>query len=417
MSWKRRQQQIKMRLMWRQNQWLFFLILTWELISGAILVASGHPVPEALTILLFMHKDETGYAYFYTSMTDFVVFGLVISVLLVDVQRQVRPETTCRVMAEELEGHAVIFHFSNLGKRAWQLFRDHDIPVAVVEPDPANLEELIREGYPCVVGTGRAVGDLETVNIGKAKLVFIACDDLETLAVVSSLVRQQNPRCALIARCYEDDIGDVLGKRYRATIVSTSKLAAKFIKEYASKQRSQRCILFGCGQLSRRLLPILQSLNMRYTIVCEKRSEAEDISDEHPFLFGKWNDRDLLKQAGIGDCDLAILTDDDLNKALTTVDEIRSFNTNCKVVCRVFHDDAADMLSAPPFNCDVISTSRYAVEQLRVQGAFKAVGLARPEKTRRSGGGGGMVSSKKAPAEPAPVTEESAEEPLQLVQS
>jgi voltage-gated potassium channel Kch len=408
MSWKRRQRQIQMRLMWRQNQWLFLLITGWILISGCILVAQGHAPLEALQILFFMRKDETGYAYFYTSMTDFVVFGLVISVLLVDVQRQVRPEHTCQVMAEELEGHAVIFHFTNLGKRAWQLFRDHDIPVAVVEPDITQLEELIREGYPCLVASGRTNGDLESVNVRGAKLVVIACDDLETLAVVSSLVRQQNPGCALIARCFDDEIGEVLAKRYRATVVSTSRLAAKYIKEYASKQRSQRAILVGCGSLGRRLLPVLKNLNMRYTIIAEKRSEVEDIVDEHTFLFGKSHDPELLKQAGVGDADLIILSDDDLNKALTTVDEIRSMNTNCKIVCRVFHDDAADMLSSPPFKCDVISTSRYAVEQLRVQGAFKSVGLVSKKSKPPVGGGG-----KDKPAEPALT----ADEPLQLVQS
>ena len=109
----------------------------------------------------------------------------------------------------------------------------------------------------------------------------------------------------------------------------------------------------------------------------------------------------------VGDADLVILTDDDLSKALTTVDEIRGMNSQCKIVCRVFHDDAADMLSSAPFKCDVISTSRYAVDQLRVQGAFKSVGLVgKPAKKT------GPVKKDEVTPPPSPEGEE---EPLQLV--
>lgn len=388
MSWKKRQRQIQIRLLFRQNLWLWLFLLAWMIVFFLVFHNEGHTSAEALAMLVFLRADSGNAAYFYTQMTQMVIFGLVVSVLMVEMQRQVRPETTCRIMAEELEGHAVIFHYSNLGKRVWQLLRDADVPVSVVEPDSARLEEMIREGYPCLVGSGRSSADLEAVNVRGARLVVVTCDDLESLAVICSLVRKQNPRCPLVARCFEDDLGEVLAKRYNATVISTTRLAAKFLKDYAARNRCQRALVVGGGQLARRMFPILQAMNCKYTCIVANHEVVDDLSDDahEIFFYGKSQDRDLLKDAGIGECDLVILSDDDLNQSLATVDRIRQLNTSCKIVCRVFHDDSADMLSHPPFNCEVISTSRYAVDHLRDAGAFAAVGLGAGSKKGKGAG-------------------------------
>lgn len=376
MSWKRNQKEIQLRLALKQNRWVLNLVAMWLTASAVLLVASGHPPLEALQILTFFQQDNSHFGYFYASMTDFVVFGLVISVLLVDVQRQIRPEATCRVMAEELTNHAVIFHFSNLGRRTWQLFRDQDIPVTVVDPDPANLEELIRHGYPCLVANGRNPADLDAVNVSQARFVMVCSDHLESAAVICSLVRKRNQDCDIVARCADDDIGEVLAKQYRATVVSTSRVAALFLRDYLGKHRVQHCVLIGGGQLSRRMIPILQELKMDFSVVAAKESDVDDLLDKDRFIIGRYNDDHILEQAGIMDTELAIFTEDDFSQAMSAVDHVRGLNLHCRIVCRVFHDDAAEILTAEPFLCDIFSTSRHAVDQLQKQGSFKAMGLS-----------------------------------------
>lgn len=376
MSWKRNQKEIQLRLALKQNRWVINLMAMWLTASAVILVLTGHPPLEALQILTFFQQDNSHFGYFYASMTDFVVFGLVISVLLVDVQRQVRPEATCRVMAEELSNHAVIFHFSNLGRRTWQLFRNHDIPVTVVDPDPANLEELIRDGYPCLVASGRNPADLDVVNVAQARFVMICSDQLEPAAVICSLVRQRNSKCDLVARCSDDDIGEVLARQYNATVVSTSRVAALYLREYLGKHRIQHCVLLGGGQLSRRMIPILQELKVDFSVICHKESEVDDLLEKDRYIVGRFSDDRILEQAGVMDTELAIFTEDDFSQAMTAVDHVRGLNLHCRIICRVFHDDAADLLAAEPFLCDIFSTSRHAVDQLQKQGSFKAMGLS-----------------------------------------
>ncbi|MBT9586009.1 NAD-binding protein [bacterium] len=376
MSWIRNRKEIQLKLAMKQNRWLLNLLAMWLVVSAVILVATGHPAVETLQILLFLQQDNSHFGFFYASMTDFVVFGLVISVLLVDMQRQVRPEATCRVMAEELSGHAVIFSFTNLGRRTWQMLRDLDIPVAVVDSDPANLEQLIREGYPCLVGSGRSLADLDAVNIDQARFVMVCSDELEGSAVICSLVRKRNPKCDLVARCADDDIGDLLAKQYRATVVSTSRVAALFLQDYLGTHRVQHCVLIGSGSLSRRMIPILQELQVHFSVVASKETDVDDLLGKENYIVGRFNDDRVLEQAGVMDTELAIFTEDDFSLALTTVDHVRGLNLHCRIVCRVFMDDAADLLSSEPFLCDIFSTSRHAVEQLRKQGTFKSLGLS-----------------------------------------
>lgn len=346
------------------------------LFSGVVLVMTGHPLEDAVRILFFFQHDESHFGFFYESMTDFVVFGLVVSVLLVEVQRQAQPENTCRAMAEEMRGHAVIFHYTNLGRRTWQLFQEHDIPVTVVEPNLANVEEVIRQGYPCLVASGRSAADVEAVNVAEARFVMTCSEDLESAAVICSLVRQRNPDCGLVVRCPNDDIGEVLAKSFNATVVSTSKVASRYLHDYIAKHQVNNCLVVGGSQLTRRMIPVLQDLKVDYQVLTHEANTIEDLVDEQHYVIGDAHDRITLEQAGVLDTNLVILTEDDLSFNLTVVDAVRDLNKDCRIVCRVFHDDAADVLKAQPFGCDIFSTSRGAVEQLRRQGAFRAMGLA-----------------------------------------
>ncbi|MBN9418285.1 MAG: NAD-binding protein [Candidatus Eremiobacteraeota bacterium] len=375
MGWKASRRQIQVRLLYRQNRWLLNLLLAWLLFFFVGLVMTGHSPGESLAILAFLQEDHSHLGYFYASMTDIVIFGLVISVLLVDMQRQVRPEATCRVMAEELHRHAIIFHFTNLGRRTWQLLVDHDIPVTVVDPDPANLEELIRDGYPCLVGSGRTAADLDAVNVKDARFVMICSDHLESAAVICSLVRQRNPKCDLVARCADDDIGEVLSKRYQATVVSTSRVASQFLREYLTKNKVERCVLIGGGQLGRRMIPIVEELEHEFSVVAAHDHDVSDLLDKSHYIVGRFTDDRILEQAGVVDAQLVLFTEDDFSLAMATIDRVRGLNHKCRIVCRVFMDDAADLMHSEPFNCDIFSTSRQAVEQLRQQGAFKVLGL------------------------------------------
>lgn len=409
MTWKSKKRNLQIRILLRQNRSMFLVLALWLATIYTLLLQVDHLSPnDALKIMFFFEQaNSNAVAFFYQSMTDFIFFGLVVSMMMMNMQRQVRPEITSRMMAKELTGHAVVINLSNVGRRVFELFEEHHIPVAVLDSDPSKLDDLIHDGYPAVVASGRHASDLEDVNVTRAKLVFVACDDLEVTPVICSLVRQMNSTCTLIARCYEDEIGEVLAKRYRAQIISTSKFAAEFLNGYAKRQPVQHCVMVGCGQLGRRMIPILEALNIKFVFLVDSPDHVEDLVDEHTFLFGPSHDKDLLAAAGVGQSQLVILTEDSLETALTTADRVRQLNSGCRIICRVFHDDAADMLSSAPFNCDVISTSRYTIDKLRSEGAFQVVGLPPDTKKDRRIR---ALKDDRSHQPPAPSVEEKASE-------
>jgi Trk K+ transport system NAD-binding subunit len=86
-----------------------------------------------------------------------------------------------------------------------------------------------------------------------------------------------------------------------------------------------------------------------------------------------------IAAAGVAEADLVVLCDDDLGDNLVRVDRIRDLNKRARIVCRAFHEDAAEILTRSPFDCIVLSTSRYAADSLARSGVFRDVGIDEPE--------------------------------------
>ncbi|MEW6278433.1 MAG: NAD-binding protein [Candidatus Eremiobacterota bacterium] len=375
MDWKRRSRQLHLSLLIKQNSGIIALLAGWFVVNFLILAGTCPDVRHALLVLTFFETPTTAWGTWYQNMSDFVIFGLVVGVVMVDVQRRYRPEVTCRVLAQEMHDHAVVLSYSHLGQRVVELLDHFHLPSVVVEADRSLVEDLIRQERPLVLGSGRQRTDLEAASVARARLVVLAPDDLETISVTASLVRQMNPDCALVCRCYDDDIGEVLAKRYKATVISVSRLAADFIKEYSAKHKVRHAVIVGGGHVGRRLVAVMKTLGAEYRLIETRREIVEDLMENEPILIGSASDPDVLREAEVERTDLVVLTDDNLSHSLPVIDHVRDMNTGTRIVCRVFQDDAADMITREPFCCDVISTSRYAVEHLARQGVFRALGV------------------------------------------
>lgn len=375
MSWKQSQRRIQLRLIVKNNRLVFLGVGLWILISGVILLATEHTFLETLRILAFFQPAKSNFGFFYENMTEFIFFGFVVSVLFVDMRTQVRPEIALRVMAEEMENHAVIFHFSNLGRRTFELLSEHDVPIVVVDEDPERLEELIRAGVPCFVGSGRNPSDLKTANVAAARLVMVASDDLESSAILCSRVRQLNPRCQLVVRCFEDDMGQLLARRFQATVVSTSSVTTRFLQDYALAHRVQKAIVVGSNSLARRMIAGLQQSQVDVMVITEQPEEVLDLVEEDRFVEGRASDPAVLEMAEASEVQLLVISQEDLELALTTVDNVREVNRDCRILCRLYHDDAACVLTEEPYNCEILSTSRQALEVLKRQGALACLGI------------------------------------------
>src|SRR5262249_25183315 len=163
-----------------------------------------------------------------------------------------------------------------------------------------------------------------------ARVVVVATDDLESAAVACRLVRELNGSCELVVRCSDEDVGSVLARTYRARSLSTSRLAAAFIQSVAVKLPARKAVVFGKNNVGERASEALAEKRILVTHV-ESTSDAS-----------------AMAAAGVGEADLVVLCDDDLGDNLIRVDRIRDLNKRTRIVCRAFHEDAAEVLTRSP---------------------------------------------------------------------
>ncbi len=359
-----RAMEMRLRLAVRQNRLALGFVAGWLSFNAAVFVKIGHePWAGAVATALCLTRAAGGWPTLYQSFTQLVVFGLVASMVATNVTRRYRPEETCRALAGEASEHVVVVGLSNLGRRVVDLAYASGVEVVAVEEDAALLVGLVRDERPCVLGSPRELATLEAAGVARAKVVVVASGDLEAAAVACRHVRALNPGCELVLRCSSDDVGEVLAKAYRARVVSTSRLAALFIQGQAVVARARRVVVIGDNAVAARAADALEAKRIPHAVV--QRPAGDDL--------------EALRAAGAEKADMFVVCDDDLGDNLLLVDRLRELNARARIVCRAFHDDAAELLEQPPFGCVVLSTSRHALGELVRDGALREVGIVAVE--------------------------------------
>ncbi|APR74710.1 TrkA-N:Sodium/hydrogen exchanger [Minicystis rosea] len=290
----------------RQNWAALAFITAWLVANGLIFANLLHlPWKDAALTALCVHKAEGSWGRFYASFTEIVVFGAVASVIAANATRRYRPEATCAALAEQANHHLLVIGYTNLGKRIRAMALAAGAPVVVVDEDRALVDELVRGEEPLVIGSAQEPATLRAARVERAEVVLIATDDLETAAVACRIVRGANPTCKLVVRCSDDDVGQVFAKAYTARVLSTSRVAARFILGHAQKAGTRRAVVLGQNNVGRRVMEALAAEK----IACELAAATEDVA--------------ALQKAGVAQADLIVLADDDLGKNLVRVDRVR----------------------------------------------------------------------------------------------
>lgn len=374
---------VRAQLLLEQNRAALLLVLLWFLANYLIFtLALHHPAKEALLTLFYFREDPTQWGHFYMIMSDFVVFGMVVSVVATGVSRHYRPEQTCAILAESARDHVVVVGYTNLGKRVVELCHHHKVPVVVVDPERERVASLVQNEQPLVIESAAESTALRAANVHRAKLVVIAEDGVEAGAIAARKVRALAPKVALVVRCADDDVGQVLARAYEAKVISTSRLAARHVEQAASKHGPKRCVLIGNNSLSARIYSVLRPRGIDVKILddSEQKSKPEPGSPpvaSEDIVKGAATDYAALRASGASDAELVVLTGDNLGHALVTCERVRDLNATARVIVRVFHEDAAAILTQAPFRAEVVSSSRHALRTLVRDGLFEPVGIER----------------------------------------
>lgn len=337
----------------KQNRLALAFVAAWVLLNAAAFhLVLGQDTGDALLSAACIQHGDGTWAHFYTGFTEVVVFGAVASFVVANVTRHYRPEATCAELARHARDHVLVVGYSHLGERVRELATAAGADVVVVEQDRALAQGLVRDEEPVVFGSMSDAAVLQASGAAHAAVVVVATDDLEEAAIACRVVRAKNPRCELVVRCADDDVGKALARAYGARAVSTTRIAATLIAGRAAKIGSRRAIIVGKNSLASRVSEALSSANVETTVV---QGEAE------------------LMAAPLENTQLVVFAEDDLGKNLVYADRVRDVNATVEIIARVFHEDAAQILANAPFRCTLVSTSRLAAQTLVQAGLLKRV--------------------------------------------
>ncbi len=366
---------IKFKSIIRQNSYALFIVFAWFVANYVAFYLLTHNLIESLLILFYFKAHNSLYGNFYDNFSDFIIFGIVFSLITVELFRKYNPTDTCRKLAKEYENHAIVIGYNEIGKRIVDYLKEKKVPVVIIEKNKAVVEEFIEKGEPLIVDDAMHLDALIDAGVVKAKAIFIMADRLELLMVTCSHIRELNKSCKLICRIFEDDVAEIIGKTYYARTISTSQYSADIILEKIKKNNYRNIVLMGLNHITARLLKSFKDMpEINYYIIEEDEEIIEDLlldSALNNLIMGDPKELTVLEKARIKDADCVVNIQKDIYKNILITRRIRDFNAKCKIISSFTLESLAEVLMSPPFNVEALECSKNALESMIQKGIVK----------------------------------------------
>ena len=192
---------IKAKILIKQNSRHLLFIAFWYFFNFILIsIFTEGDLAEALAITFYFHVLPGPYGIFYPMISEIVIFGIVITILVTDFYRRYNPKQTAETLASSIENHTIIIGYSHLGRQVRNYLIDKEENCVVIEQNEDLVQDLISEECPVIVRAAHNIQVLKNANIDRAKLVITTRNDLETLVVATGLIREINKHINVICR-------------------------------------------------------------------------------------------------------------------------------------------------------------------------------------------------------------------------
>lgn len=223
---------IRLRLFVRRTRWAMALMVAWFTLGALLFRFVDHlPLDEAIVNALYLGRDRGWLWDLYSFWGQCVLFGLVVSVFLLQAVQQYNPQEACRMLAREMRDHTVVIGYTHLGARIVDHLRRIGQRWVVIDKDPTAVDHLVRAGEPVIVDNAREPGALEEAGVTRARAVVVASNNLETALVVTKRARERNRGARIVVRCYQDDFVEILESLGADQVISSSRSAFRELED------------------------------------------------------------------------------------------------------------------------------------------------------------------------------------------
>lgn len=220
----RRSVLIRLQIFLRQCRYGLVIMVAWFAFGTfAFYRWDRMPLWDALKNALYLGHNKGSFWDLYSFWGQWILFGLVVAVFVLQALERYNPREVCRMLARETKDHAIVVGYTNLGKRIVEHFRGTQQPYVLIEKDSTAVEDLVRAGEPIIVDNATVETTLEEAGVERAQLVIVATNDIETAMLVIKRVRARNKVAHIIVRCFQDEFAEILENLGANEVISSSK--------------------------------------------------------------------------------------------------------------------------------------------------------------------------------------------------
>ncbi|MBN2151148.1 MAG: NAD-binding protein [Candidatus Lokiarchaeota archaeon] len=359
---------IKFQIALAQNRHMLVLIALWFALNYLLLLAMCGDIVQAAKYLFYLEDLDTDYGHFYAKYSEFVVFGLLIGLVTVDVFRNYDPSKTCEILASKEANHAIVFGHDHLGIRLHEYLKKHRIPSIVVSRDKGSLSELYEDEDPAVLYDTLDDEFPKKVQFKKAKYLFLLEEDIVLNLRMILLAKDLGSRARIAVRCFQDNFAPVFEK-YGATVLSASSTTAKSVfAEYLSDPKIREITIIGHSHFAERVSINAVLKGIHNSII----ADSDEIVQFHNKLGaterqlvkifrGNPMDYKILQEAGVfdGGEGKAIVIAIESNDVILLAKALKEKNPSALVIARTFSDEIERVLES--LGVIPISTSKHAL--------------------------------------------------------
>ncbi|TXT61761.1 MAG: hypothetical protein BAJALOKI2v1_10031 [Promethearchaeota archaeon] len=357
---------IKISTLIKQNVAAIFIFIIWFSANYIVFLSLSADFVDAFLILFYFKEHQSLYGNFYSNFSEFIIFGIIFSLITVELYRKYNPLETCRKLARKYDDHAIIIGYNHIGQRIYNHLTFIGKEAVVIDKNKEAVKELIDEEKAVVVDDALKMKTLIDAGIRRAKAVFVMSDDLELELVVNDHIRYFNKTCKLVCRIFEDDIAEVIANTYDAKTISTSKYASDVIINRIQEKGYENILLIGMNHISARIIKRIKKKFPERS--CHLIEEDEEIIEDLIYdqtdniIIGDPKELEVLAKVNIEKIDLVVNVISNATHSVLITKRIRDLNLKCKIISRFFQDTIAEIVEKSPFNSEVMSYSKHTLE-------------------------------------------------------
>jgi voltage-gated potassium channel len=224
---------IRLLIFLRQSRWGFVLMALWFALGTTTFHFWEHlPLGESFLNAIYFRSRPDSFWVLYSFWGQCVLFGIVISIFLLQALQRYNPQEGCRMLAKEMQNHVIVVGYTHLGIRIVEHLRRVKQPYVLIDKDPAAVDDLVRDGEPIIVDDAKQESSLTDAGIEHARLVIITSNNIETALLVTKHARDRNKKTLIIVRCYLDEFTEILESLGANEVISSSKSAFSGISSH-----------------------------------------------------------------------------------------------------------------------------------------------------------------------------------------